>query len=81
MMTTATEIVTAALSLSPDSRIAIIRQLLASLRLADTVEIERLWAIEVEDRILAYECGEMATIPGEDVFGELLGLNVLEIAA
>ncbi|MFL6194725.1 MAG: addiction module protein [Thermoanaerobaculia bacterium] len=38
---------------------------------ADQDEIDRLWALEAEDRIAAVERGEMAEIPGEEVFPSL----------
>jgi len=34
-------------------------------------EIDALWADEAEDRIDAFERGEMAAIPARDVFGEI----------
>jgi len=34
-------------------------------------EIDRLWADEVEDRIDAYERGDLKAIPGEEVFRRL----------
>lgn len=37
----------------------------------DQEEIERLWALEAEDRIAAYERGEIEEIPGEEVLASL----------
>jgi len=34
-------------------------------------EIDALWADEAEDRIDAFERGEMEAIPARDVFGEI----------
>ena len=43
-------------------------QLLESLDDPNQKEIDRLWADEVENRIDAYERGELKVIPGEEVF-------------
>lgn len=37
----------------------------------DQEEIERLWALEAEDRIAAYDRGEIEAIPGEEFLASL----------
>lgn len=55
-----------ALTLSAKKRAALVEKLLASLDQPDPA-IDALWAEETEDRIRAYEAGEMKGIPAEDV--------------
>jgi len=56
-----------ALALSPKDRAALVEELLASLDQPDPT-VDALWAKEVEDRINAYEAGELEAIPAEAVF-------------
>jgi putative addiction module component (TIGR02574 family) len=68
------EIFRAALALSEDARAELAGQLLESLDDSDQDDeeaIERLWALEAEDRIAAYERGEIAAIPVEEVLASL----------
>jgi len=65
------KVVSDALSLPPRSRAKLAEQLLASLDDPKQREIDRLWADEVEDRIDAYERGELKAILGKEVFRRL----------
>ena len=56
-----------ALALSPKDRAALVEELLASLDQPDPT-VDALWAKEVEDRINAYEAGELEAIPAKAVF-------------
>jgi putative addiction module component (TIGR02574 family) len=56
-----------ALALSPKDRAALVEKLLASLDQPDSA-VDTLWAKEAEDRISAYEAGELEAIPAEAVF-------------
>lgn len=60
------EIFRAALSLPQDARADLADRLLESLGEADAR-----WAKEAEDRILAYERGEIAAVPGDQVLAAL----------
>lgn len=71
MIRNSAKVISAALSLPPRSRAKLAEQLLESLDDPKQKEIDRLWADEVEDRIDAYERGELKTIPGEEVFRRL----------
>ena len=51
-------------------RAALAEALLSSLDRPDP-QIDALWAREAEDRLIAFEAGEMEAIPAEDVFTEL----------
>jgi hypothetical protein len=67
------EIFRAALSLHQEVRAELADRLLESLDESDQDqdEIDRLWALEAEDRIAAFERGEIAEIPGDEVFASL----------
>lgn len=67
-MQTEKDIISAALNLPIESRAVIIDHILASLMNGERREIDKLWAKEAEDRIKAYERGEIASVPGEQVF-------------
>lgn len=70
-MSKSDEIFRAALSLSDEERATLADQLLQSLDEEDQAEIDRAWALEAEDRIAAYERGEIQAIPGEEVLASL----------
>jgi putative addiction module component (TIGR02574 family) len=57
-----------ALSLSPAERAALVELLLASLDPPARGTVDSLWAAEAEDRIDAYERGEIPTIAAKAVF-------------
>ena len=67
------EIFRAALSLNQEVRAELADRLLESLDESDQdqEEIDRLWAREAENRLAAYERGEIAAISGEAVFASL----------
>ena len=57
-----------ALSLPADERIELVERLLASLDSLARDDTDRLWGQECEDRIEAFERGEIPTVPAKDVF-------------
>ena len=71
MIRNSAKVLTDALSLPRRSRAKLAQQLLESLDDPKQREIDRLWADEAEDRIDAYERGELKSIPGEEVFRRL----------
>ena len=71
MIRNSAKVISDALSLPPRSRAKLAEQLLESLDEPKQKEIDRLWADEVEDRIDAYERGELRAIPGQEVFRRL----------
>lgn len=62
-------IVNQALELPAIERLALAEQLLASLEQPET-ELDSLWADEAEERIDAYERGEIGTVSINEVFGK-----------
>jgi putative addiction module component (TIGR02574 family) len=60
-----------ALSLPGQARAELADRLLESLDEADSSDVDDLWAREAEDRIAAFERGELVAIPGEEVFASL----------
>ena len=65
------DILANALELPPLERAALVERLLTSFEFPSRGTIDSLWAQEAEDRIDAFERGEMAAIPARDVFTEI----------
>jgi len=65
------QILADALKLPPVERAELVENLLTSFEFRSREKIDALWAEEVEDRIDAFERGEMAAIPAKDVFAEI----------
>jgi len=65
------QILAEALRLPPVERAELIEGLLTSFEFQSRKNIDALWAQEAEDRIDAFERGELAAIPAKDVFAEI----------
>lgn len=63
----AEKLIQQALDLPADERAEVAERLLSSLE-PPLSEIDQLWGREAEDRIDAYERGDIEAIPAEDVF-------------
>ncbi len=59
------------LSLPPTERAALIERLLASLDSPARQHIDALWAEEAEDRLEAFERGDIPTIAAKEVFEDI----------
>jgi hypothetical protein len=59
-----------ALSLPPSERAEIADRLLRSLHPSTQDEIDKLWASEAEDRLKAFERGDVRSIPAARVFSD-----------
>ena len=70
MSATLKELEQQARSLSSDERARLAELLLESLNEAPLADIEAAWEREIEDRVAAYERGELQTYTAEDVFAE-----------
>jgi len=57
-------------SLPPDDRARLAEVLLESLQGPPVSEIEAAWSLEIEERIAAYDRGELQAFSAEDVFAE-----------
>jgi putative addiction module component (TIGR02574 family) len=66
-----TEILKQALSLPPGERLELAERLLSSLDEPDRLKVDELWAAEAEDRLEAYELGDIKTIPADQVFDQI----------
>ena len=62
------EVFAEALALSPGERAELMERLLASFEAAERERIDALWAEEAEDRIDAYDRGELRAKPASEVF-------------
>ena len=60
-----------ALELPPTERAVLVEELLSSFDFPSRQEADKLWAREAEDRISAYERGEMRSTPAQKVFARL----------
>jgi putative addiction module component (TIGR02574 family) len=65
------QILAEALNLPPIERAEIIEELLSSFEFPSRRTIDELWAQEAENRIDAYERGEITAIPAKDVFEKI----------
>jgi putative addiction module component (TIGR02574 family) len=60
-----------ALALPPIERAELIEELFFSFDQGNRQRLDQLWATEAENRIDAFELGEFAAIPAEEVFAKL----------
>lgn len=74
MTTSFTEIERQARKLTPEERAKLAETLLESLQLSSS-DIEAAWAQEIEDRVDAFNRGEIPTYAAEDVFAEAQHLS------
>lgn len=68
MSSRGTEVLKEALSLPPAERAEIAEQLLSSLDPAYREGIDVLWGKEAEERLDAFDCGEIKAVPAEEIF-------------
>lgn len=66
-------ILTEAMALPPMDRAELVEQLLASFDFPARAEIDAAWSTEAEDRLRAYERGDMEALPAEVVFRRIQG--------
>jgi putative addiction module component (TIGR02574 family) len=60
-----------ALALPPQERAELVEQLLATFQAPPDPHIDELWAREAEDRLDAYDRGELKAVPAEEVFNRI----------
>lgn len=65
------QILQQALALSPQDRAEIVERLLASFQVPPEPHLDELWAREAEDRLDAYDRGELGAVPAEEVFARI----------
>ena len=65
------QILREALDLPPIDRAELVEQILASFEFPARKDIDAAWGREAEDRIDAYERGEIGTSPAGEVFKEI----------
>jgi len=73
MSENAEKILADALELSPIERAELIEELLSSFEFPARKSIDDLWAEEAEDRIDAYERGDISTTTAKKVFDKIIG--------
>ena len=62
------QVLETALALPPDERAELAERLLCSLDMKRQLQIDALWAAEAEDRIDAFERGQINTVSLEEAF-------------
>jgi putative addiction module component (TIGR02574 family) len=70
-----TEVLEEALSLPPDERAELAERLLTSLDASHDTRVDELWAQEAEDRLDAFERGEIKAVPAKEVFDTICGVK------
>jgi len=71
-MTAITEkILAEALALPPVERASLVEEILSSFDFPARQEVDAVWATEVEERIRAYERGELGSAPIDEVFARI----------
>lgn len=58
--------------LPPEDRARLVRNLIATLDAGDDHDAEQFWLDEAEQRLAAYRRGQTTSIPGSEVFSNLL---------
>jgi putative addiction module component (TIGR02574 family) len=71
MSASSEQILREVLGLSPQDRAEIVERLLASFQAPPDPHLDDLWAREAEDRLDAYDRGELGAVPAEDVFARI----------
>ncbi len=64
------QLLESALLLPPVERVVLVERLLQSLNRPEA-QTDEPWAREAEDRLAAYDSGQMKAIPAEEVFSDL----------
>lgn len=60
-----------ALALPAQERAELVERLLATLQSPPDPQLDELWAREAEDRLDAYDRGELSAVPAEEVFDKI----------
>ena len=68
MSSSSEQILKDALALPPQERAALLDRLLMSFQSSPDPNLEELWLREAEERLEAYERGELKAVPVEEVF-------------
>jgi putative addiction module component (TIGR02574 family) len=71
MSASSEEILKQALALPLQERAELVEQLLATFQTPPDPHIDELWAREADDRLEAYDRGELKAIPEEEVFNRI----------
>ena len=71
MTAQAKQVLREAVGLPPIERAELVEEILASFNFPSRADIDAAWAHEAEDRIEAYERGEVASLPASKVFEKI----------
>ncbi|MFS8086194.1 MAG: addiction module protein [Acidobacteriota bacterium] len=71
MSANAERVLQEALGLSPQDRAEVLQRLLATFQEPPDAELDELWAQEAEDRLDAFDRGELGSVSAEEVFARI----------
>jgi putative addiction module component (TIGR02574 family) len=71
MSASSEQILKQALALPLQERAELVEQLLATFQSPPDARLDELWAREAEDRLDAYDRGELKAVPAEEVFNRI----------
>jgi putative addiction module component (TIGR02574 family) len=71
MSSSSEQILKDALALPPQERAELVERLLVSFQLAPDPNLDELWVREAEERLDAYNRGEIKAVPAEEVFDRI----------
>lgn len=71
MSANAEKILQQALNLTPEDRAEVLERLLATFQEPPDPELDKLWAHEAEDRLAAYDRGELGSTSAPEVFARI----------
>ena len=71
MTITSQQVLREALNLPPVERAELVKEIFASFSFPSRKKIDALWASEVEERLDAYECGDIGATSAKHVFEKI----------
>lgn len=71
MSANAEKVLQEALNLPPEDRAEVLQRLLATFQEPPDTELDELWAQEAEDRIDAFDRGQLGSVSEEEVFSRI----------
>lgn len=72
MSANAEKILQEVLNLPPQDRAQVQERLLGTFQGPPDPELDKLWVQEAEDRLAAYDQGELGSVPAEEVFARII---------
>ena len=71
MSASSEQVLKEALALAPQERAELVERLLATFQSPPDPHLDELWVREAEERLAAYDRGELKAVPAEEVFDKI----------